>query len=175
MGASTCAARVTRSMSFQVRQHFRPHTFRRTPPPTSTRAKTGLVEDRDARRDLDAYFVAAFQMVSRFAPERSFNSPSRECGGTSGDGIGVRNGVEKLHRVRTTMSESHTRRRMRIRRAESLRGRIEARQHRKRSNLVVVRRILLQPRLTDADRGRLLGACVCLMEEVHLARELVRV
>ena len=41
--------------------------------------------------------------------------------------------------------------------------------------MAVVQRILLRPRLTDVDRGHLLGACVCLMEEVRLTRELVRI
>lgn len=73
------------------------------------------------------------------------------------------------------MSGSHTRRRMRVRRVEALRERLRARQQRERRNLVVVERILLRPRLTDADRGHLLGACVCLMEDVRLARELVHI
>lgn len=64
---------------------------------------------------------------------------------------------------------------MRVRRVESLSERLRVTQQRGRGNLEVIQRILRRQQLTEMERGRLLGACVCLMEEVRLVRELVRI
>lgn len=48
-------------------------------------------------------------------------------------------------------SEAHSERRVRVRRMESLEG----------------------SRLSCSERGRIVGACLCMMEEVRLTRRLV--
>ena len=71
-----------------------------------------------------------------------------------------------------TTSEAHSERRVRVRRMESLRDRLY---RRNRDNKIIndVRSILETSRLSYSERGRILGACLCMMEEVRLTRRLV--
>ena len=77
--------------------------------------------------------------------------------------------------------ESPAIRRHRVRRAEALRERIRARRRRVRriDHDAVVRCVLgtcSRRRVpTAAERGRAMGAYLCMMEELRLHRELVRV
>ena len=69
-------------------------------------------------------------------------------------------------------SEAHSERRVRVRRMESLRDRLY-RRNRYKKFMNDVRSILEKSRLSCSERGRILGACLCMMEEVRLARRLV--
>lgn len=69
-------------------------------------------------------------------------------------------------------SATDSERRARVRRRESLRNRF-GRRHRDKRLMRDVRSVLEMSRLTYAERGRILGACVCMMEEVRLSRRLV--
>lgn len=69
-------------------------------------------------------------------------------------------------------SETHIERRVRVRRIESFRNRVY-RRHRDSKLMSDVRGILETSRLTCSEQGRILGACLCMMEEVRLARRLV--
>jgi hypothetical protein len=62
--------------------------------------------------------------------------------------------------------------RARVRRLESLRNRVD-RRHRDDKLIRDVKSVLDMSRLTYAERGRILGACLCMMEEVRLGRRLV--
>lgn len=67
--------------------------------------------------------------------------------------------------------ETNSKRRGRVRRVEALRNRLHRR--RRKNHMGIVKRVLGISRLTDAEQGRILGACLCLMEEVRLSRCLV--
>lgn len=69
-------------------------------------------------------------------------------------------------------TEAHSERRVRVRRLESFRDRMYRRQ-RDRKLMADVRSILELSRLTCSERGRILGACLCMMEEVRLTRRLI--
>lgn len=69
-------------------------------------------------------------------------------------------------------SETHIERRVRVRRDEAFRNRMY-RRHRDRKLMSDVRSILETSRLTCSEQGRILGACLCMMEEVRLSRRLV--
>ena len=70
------------------------------------------------------------------------------------------------------MSEAHSERRVRVRRMESLRDRLY-RRNRDKKFMNDVRSILEKSRLSCSERGRILGACLCMMEEVRLTRRLM--
>ena len=69
-------------------------------------------------------------------------------------------------------SEAHSERRVRVRRMESLRDRLY-RRNRYEKYMNDVRSILEGSRLSCSERGRIVGACLCMMEEVRLTRRLV--
>lgn len=69
-------------------------------------------------------------------------------------------------------SEAHSERRVRVRRMESLRDRLY-RRNRDKKFMNDVRSILEKSRLSCSERGRILGACLCMMEEVRLTRRLM--
>lgn len=69
-------------------------------------------------------------------------------------------------------SEAHSERRVRVRRIESLRDRLY-RRNRDKKFMNDVRSILEKSRLSCSERGRILGACLCMMEEVRLTRRLM--
>lgn len=69
-------------------------------------------------------------------------------------------------------SEAHSERRVRVRRMESLRNRLY-RRNRDKKFMNDVRSILEKSRLSCSERGRILGACLCMMEEVRLTRRLM--
>ena len=69
-------------------------------------------------------------------------------------------------------SEAHSERRVRVRRMESLRDRL-CRRNRDKKFMNDVRSILEKSRLSCSERGRILGACLCMMEEVRLTRRLM--
>jgi len=67
---------------------------------------------------------------------------------------------------------SDSERRARVRRLESLRNRV-GRRHRDDKLIRDIKSVLDMSRLTYAERGRILGAFLCMMEEVRLSRRLV--
>lgn len=69
-------------------------------------------------------------------------------------------------------SEAHSERRVRVRRMESLHNRLY-RRNRDKKFMNDVRSILEKSRLSCSERGRILGACLCMMEEVRLTRRLM--
>ena len=66
-------------------------------------------------------------------------------------------------------------RRLRVRRSEAIDDRLRRRRRQSVRHVAVVRRVLTKSEWTNADRGTLLGACLCLLEEARLSHALVAV